>query len=395
MALKKNLLAFLCAAALLLTLSPPPVRASDDFIFIALNEQIPKLTSNTMPISYGGTFYVPYLIFDMNYMSASFGIGVDLGIRVAAGKNTVMLYNKRRQLIYDLEAGICTDNQGNSYRSALIRGGITYLPIAAVQDFFSEGGLSYVQLNTSYGMLLRLTTPSVVLDNEGFIDAAEAGGAGVLPQMIREYNRGLTPSPSPQPSPSPSPSPSPQPGQDPDRSSVRINFSFLVSDGTDTSALLDLLDQERLSALFFFRPEHLTEHEALIRRMVGSGHAIGLSLPGGRAEEAKAALREGNRLLALIARVNTRTVVLEHGDGTAAVLAEDGWSVWESNVPLPTGGSPSAYTSTLMRAIDGKRAVARLQLPDGSLTLSSLPLLLDSLREDKYSIRLAVGSELD
>ncbi len=396
---KKSFLAALCATALILGLSMPPAQASSDIIFIALNEQIvSKITASTMPIVYNYSYYVPYVIFDMNYMSTNFGFSEDLGFRVAAGNNTIMLYNKRKQLIYDLAAGTCTDSQGNSYKSAVIRGGVTYLPVAAVQEFFADSGLSFSQRSTAYGDLLRLTTPSMVLSDAMFTDAAEYY---ILPKILRDYNRSQTPSPSPSPSPStsplpsPSPSPSPSPGQEPDKRGVRVNLSFLVSDGEGTGQLLDLLDRAGLSALFLFEPETLAENEALVRRVVGTGNAVGLALSGGPAEDAKAQLLEGNRLLGLIARVNTRTVTLKNSDkATAAALESEGWSVWQSNIAPPSASSASAYSAALLRSVDGKETAARLQLDDSPLAVAALPLLLNGLGEEGYSIRLAVGGEL-
>lgn len=392
---KKRFLPMLCAMVLILGFVLPPVQASGEVVFIALNDQVvPKITASTMPIVYNYSYYVPHVVFDTNYMLANFGVSVDLGIQVAAGNNTVILYTKRKHLIYDLEAGTSTDNQGNSYKSAIVRGGIIYLPIAAVQSFFADSGLSYSQRGTAYGDLLRLTSPSVVLSDSIFTDAAESS---ILPQMLRDYNRTQNPTPSPAPSVSPSPSPSPShnSGQDPDKSAVRVNLSVLVSDGERTTQMLDLLDGAGLTALFLFRPEDLAVNEALIRRMVGSGHALGFALPGGPVEDAKAQLSEGNRLLGLIARINTRTLTLANNDKTtAAALEEEGWSIWQSNVSTPTSTTANGYSSALLRSVDSKEAVARIQLEDSPLAANVLPLLLNGLREDKYSIRLPVGGEL-
>ena len=393
MTFKKKLLASLCALALLLTLSPAPVQASGDVIFLALNDQVvPRITSGTMPIWYGNAYFIPYSVFDMNYMSTNFGIAVDLGVRVAAGDGNIMLYNKRRQLIYDLDAGTCVDQQGNSYRNAITRGGIVYLPVATVASFFSEGGLSYYQLDTPYGPLLRLTTPSVALGNEEFVDAASGSH---LPQILRDYNKTQTPLPSPSPAqPTPS-TPSPSDNPTPDRPGVRVQLSFLVTDGEGTASLLDLLDQEGLHALFLLRPETLSQYENLIRRMVGSGHALGFLLPGGPGEDAKAQLREGNRLLALIARTNTHTVALEQEDSaTVSALTADGWSLWRHNVPVPSATATQGFASSLLRSAEEKRTVARFLLGDSALVRSALPLLLEDLQSGAYSFRLPVGDEL-
>ncbi len=393
---KKRILALLCAAALLIPLAPPRARAADEVIFIALNEWIPpKISASTMPILYNYSYYVPYVLFDMNYMNANFGVSIDLGIRVAASSNMVMLYTKRRQLIYDLEAGTCTDKQGNSYKNAIIRGSIVYLPIAAVQSYFAEEGLRYSQRSTPSGDLLRLTTPSVILNDTIFTDAV---ASFTLPQLLRDYTRSQNPSPSPSVTPSPSgstpPPVSPSPGQEPppDKSGVRVSLAFRCGGGAASTALLNRVESEGLSALFLFRPEDLAENEALVRRMVGAGHAVGLAVSGS-AKEAEEQLREGNRLLFLIAHMNTRTVFLEDG-GPASALEHTGWSVWTGNVSPVPAGSGSAYSAALLRAIDTKRSAVRLLLDDSGLTISALPALLRGLRGEKYSIRLAVGSEV-
>lgn len=391
---KKRVLALFCAAVVLLTLWPRPAQASNDIIFIALNDQmVSKLTASTMPIYYYYSYYVPYVIFDTNYMTANFSLNVDLGIRVAATNNKITLYNKRRQLTYDLDAGTCTDKDGNNYKRAAVVGGITYLPIASVRDYFAEDGLSYSQLSTEYGVLLRLTTPSVSLSDDIFADAAASG----MPAMIRDYNRVQTPSPSPSPSvsPSPSPSPSPTPGQSSGKRGVNVYLSFQCSGGENTAAVLDLLEREGIPALFFFSPDALAENEAIIRRIVGGGHAVGLTVPGGPTEDAKALLAEGNRLLELIAHINTRTLTLKNGDRTvASELSAQGWSVWTSNVPVAPKRTASAYSAALMRTVDAKNSVARLLLSDSALTAATLPLLVNALREETYSLRLAVGSEV-
>lgn len=392
MSWKKRVLAAFCAVALLFTLSPPPARASSDIIFFAINEWMPpKLSASTMPIYYYNTYYVPYTLLDKNYLSATYGVNVDLGFNVAATNNRILLYNKRRQLTYDLDSGSCTDKGGNSYKRAAVIGGITYLPIYAVREFFAEDGLSFSQLATSYGPLLRITTPSAILDDALFIDATTLS----LPDMIKKYNASLTPSPSPSASPlaTPSPSPSASPGQEPDKRGVKVYLSFQCSGGTGTTALLDQLDREGIFALFFFSPESLAENEALVRRIVGSGHAIGLTVPGGPTEDAKALLTEGNRLLSLIAHTSTRTVLLENGDSAASIaLDAAGWNVWASNVPAsPEGKTASAYTAAIMRIVDAKKAVARITLPDQALTASALPPLINALQEEKYDLRLAVG----
>lgn len=390
---KRKWTALLCAVALLITLSPPQARAADEYLFIAINENlIPRLSGDTMPISYYGNYYVPYVLFDQSYMSANYGISVDTGIYATATGNTVLLYSKRRQLTYDLDAGTCTDRDGNSYSGAVSIGGVTYLPISSVSSYFREDGLSFRTLSTAYGPILRLTTPSVVLDDATFAGTA----ASQLPRMIRDYTQGQEPAPSPAPSTPSTPPPSPAPGPSEGKSDVRVSFSFRCGGGENTARLLDTLDTLNLPALLFFSPDELVENEALVRRAVGKGHALGLVLSGSGADSAKAQLTEGNRLLSLIAHTSTRTLLLENPDSTTVILLDaDGWSVWNDNVPVsPEGKTAAEYSAAIASIVGMKNAVGRITMGDTVKDRAALSLLVPALRRDKYSIRLAVGSEV-
>lgn len=396
---KNGALAFFCAVALLLGLVGPQAHAAGDVIWLAVNDQIVPLSASTMPILYNNSYYVPYVVFDRNYMRTNAGIQTDLGILVAATSNKVTLYTMRRQLVYDLDAGTCVGS-GENYPRAIVRGGITYVPLNSVRQFFAEDGLSTYQCTIpEYGTFIRLTTPSAYFGNSEFVDAATPS----LSDFLRKYHGSQSPSPSSSPaqttapsaSASPSPSPSPSPGDKPDKSGVRAYLSIMCSQGANLSIMLDTLARERVSALFFFRPEDLAENEVMVRRIIGSGHAIGLTVAGGPAEDAKARLREGNRLLSLIAHTNTRTVTLENGDAaTTATLLAEGWSVWSGNVSGTTSASAAAYSASLMRSVDSKRASARITLNDDARSASALPLLINALRAEKYTIRLAIGGDI-
>lgn len=391
-----RLTALFCACALLLSGALFPAGAVEtDFIFLALNDQmVYPLSTATMPISISGTIYVPYYIFDYNYMS-KLGVDADLGIRVASDSNTVTLYNKRRSLIYDLNAGTCVDSKtGVSYPRAIVRGGVTYLQANSVCNFFMEDGLDYFYIGTEYGPIIRIVTPSVILDKDRFQDAATLG----IPDAIRDYNKSQNPNPSVSPSPSSSASPSPSPSiepESPDKSGVSVFFSFQCSGGEDFVALLDVLEREQLPALLFFRPEDLAGNEALVRRAVGAGHAVGLTVGGGPTGDAASALAEGNRLLGLIAHTATRIVTMETPDSASAqALEAEGWSVWNANISAASGGSGASYSAALLKNIDAKRALARVTMDDSARSAAALPLLLRELRAQRYTIRLAVGSNI-
>ena len=130
--------------------------------------------------------------------------------------------------------------------------------------------------------------------------------------------------------------------------------------------------------------------------MVGAGHSVGLSVAGGPAADAADLLAEGNRLLELAAHMNTRTVLVENGDAdTIASLEADGWSAWEGNVSLPESSSVSYCASAVLRSADSKRSLAYITLDDDARSAQVLDIILPALREDGYTLRLAVGEALD
>ncbi|MEG1721034.1 MAG: hypothetical protein RR281_04940, partial [Pseudoflavonifractor sp.] len=318
MRLKQKILALICAGALLLGLAPAGA-AETEVIFLALNEQFMPLSTYAMPISANNSIYVPYSIFDSNVS------GVDLIVKVAADSKQVMLYTRQKYLQFDLASGTCTDKDGGTgYPRALIRGGIIYLPASTVGSYFKADGLTYSYHATDYGPLIRFTTPSVILDNAQFLDVAPSAMADYL----REYRRSQNPVPSPVPTPPPSPPPTVTPPpidpERPDKRGIRVYLAFTCTDGAGRSGILNALRTADLSAVFFFRPQDLSANEAGIRRLVASGHVVGLMISGGSAESMQAQLAEGNRLLELIAHMNTRTVLVEGGDpaASAALTAE-------------------------------------------------------------------------
>lgn len=394
---KKCLLSLLCAAAIVLGISLSGARAAEGKITIlALNDQvITPISSTNMPIQVGGTYYLPYTVFDPNV------VDVDLGVKYSLRDNVLTLYTKQALLKYDLNAGTCEDRDGNTgYTRAVVRGSMIYVSMPSVCSFF---GIQSYQEATAYGQVIRLTTSSAVLSDRDFMDSALSTSIADAYKKYWQAQESLNPSPSPSqpasPSPSvptPSPSPSPTDTDSGDKRHVTVSLAFRHTDGTGLADILDLLAQESLPALFFLPPDAVGDSAALIRRMVGAGHGVGLSVAGGPAADAAQLLSEGNRLLELAAHMNTRTVLVENGDdGTIAALEADGWSAWVGNVSPPESSSVSYSASSVLRSVDAKRSLAYITLDDDARSAQILATILPALREDGYTFRLAVGEALD
>lgn len=394
---KKCLLSLLCAAAIVLGISLSGAQAAEGKITIlALNDQvITPISSTNMPIQVGGTYYLPYTVFDPNV------VDVDLGVKYSLRDNVLTLYTKQALLKYDLNAGTCEDRDGSTgYTRAIVRGSMIYVSMPSVCSYF---GIQFYQEATVYGQVIRLTTSSAVLSDRDFMDSALSTSIADAYKKYWQAQESLNPSPSPSqsvsPSPSvttPSPSPSPTNTDSGDKRYVTVSLAFRHTDGTGLADILDILARENRTALFFMPPDAIGDNAALIRRMVGAGHSVGLSVAGGPASDATQLLTEGNRLLELAAHMNTRTVLVENGDeDTIAALEADGWSAWEGNVSLPESASVSYCASYILRSADSKRSLAYITLDDDTRSAQVLDIILPTLREDGYTFRLAVGEALD
>ena len=394
---KKCLLSLLCAAAIVLGISLSGAQAAEGKITIlALNDQvITPISSTNMPIQVGGTYYLPYTVFDPNV------VDVDLGVKYSLRDNVLTLYTKQALLKYDLNAGTCEDRDGSTgYTRAIVRGSMIYVSMPSVCSYF---GIQFYQEATVYGQVIRLTTSSAVLSDRDFMDSALSTSIADAYKKYWQAQESLNPSPSPSqsvsPSPSvttPSPSPSPTNTDSGDKRYVTVSLAFRHTGGTGLADILDILARENRTALFFMPPDAIGDNAALIRRMVGAGHSVGLSVAGGPASDATQLLTEGNRLLELAAHMNTRTVLVENGDeDTIAALEADGWSAWEGNVSLPESASVSYCASYILRSADSKRSLAYITLDDDTRSTQVLDIILPALREDGYTFRLAVGEALD
>ncbi|SCJ41661.1 delta-lactam-biosynthetic de-N-acetylase [uncultured Flavonifractor sp.] len=393
---KKCLLSLLCAAAIVLGISLSGAQAAEGKITIlALNDQvITPISSTNMPLKVGGTYYLPYTVFDPAV------VDVDLGVKYSLRDNVLTLYTKQALLKYDLNAGTCEDRDGNTgYTRAVVRGSMIYVSMPSVCSFF---GIQSYQEATPYGQVIRLTTSSAVLSDRDFMDSALSTSIADAYKKYWQAQESLNPSPSPSqsvsPSPSvstPSPSPSPTNTDSDDKRYVTVSLAFRHTDGTGLADILDILARENRSALFFMPTDAIGDNAALIRRMVGEGHSVGLSVGGGPASDAAQMLSEGNRLLELAAHMNTRTVLVENEDeDTIAALEADGWSVWSGNVSLPESASVSYSASYILRSVDSKRSLAYITLDDDTRSAQILDIILPTLKEDGYSFRLAVGEAL-
>jgi hypothetical protein len=377
----KRILAAFCAAVLTLGILTFSTAAASDVCFLSLNDTVSPLTADLMPIKLTSIVYIPYTVFDRNIT------GINLGVFYGQDKamGTVTLYSKDKTLIFDVSAGYAYDYpEGNNYPyRAIIRNGRVYLPAYSVCQFF---GLTYSYLSTDYGPLVRIKEAEEWwLNDVVFISSA----ASLMSSRLNEY---LQSQASESPAASPSVTvPATTGPSDGDKSNVRVYLALRVDSGQQTGELLDILSAQSVPVLFFFRPSELMGYDDLIRRMVGSGHQIGLLVKGETTQALEEQLAEGNRLLEHIVRQRTYTVLVDGTDAQRTALSENGWLCWLENVDGQNyGRSSSTLVSNIMWEVGAKRSFARILMDDSGNIPSALSKLIHELKTAQYDIRLAV-----
>ena len=380
--MKKRLQALLCAVVVLFGVLLPAA-AADDPLLLALNETMPHLTEDTIPIEVGGVVYVPISIFNPRVTNA------DLGVYAGEDKSggTATLYSKDGTLVFDVAAGTAYDYSGETYNyRALSRNGRTYVPVRALYSYF---GLSYSYLSTDYGPLVRIKNGEEALDDRRFVQSASSTIQSRLNEYWQNQAASETPTPSPGATAQVTPTPPPE-----GHNGVRVYLGIQVISGTRLEEILDALDRRSVYAVFFFSPQELEEYGDMIRRIAATGHQVGLVASWVTAEECQRQLDAGNRVLAQLARLNTRMVLLDGAEALRGDLGELGWLCWQSNVDGRSNGrSASRLTSAVMQGVGNKSASARVWMDDEGNSSAALPQILRRLQEEGYEIRMPVETE--
>ncbi len=135
--MKKRLGALLCALVMCLALLSP-ASALEEVCFTSLNNKLLPLASDTMPLWSGGVLYVPASLFDGSATNASYGVTLGVSLTQSQSSGTITLYSLSGILVFDLNSGICVDQQTGELLSgrAITRNGRIYLPLNIVVDFF-------------------------------------------------------------------------------------------------------------------------------------------------------------------------------------------------------------------------------------------------------------------
>lgn len=392
----RRILACLCAAVLTVALLAADNRAKADNVEIyimAENDQIlVDLPLEAMPVWIGGVMYVPYHAFDWAYTGVN--LGVSYGQDRTGTEYTFTLYSLNGTLVFDLNAGTCIEQSTGEDMGmkAVLRNGRVFVPLAGVCRYF---GLNYSYTPTNYGTLIRITNGQEELTTSRFVESA-------VNQMRVRYNEylkamGATSSPKPTSTADSgnvtTPDATPSAGET-DQRQLTVTLAFQCT-GTGAEKLLDALDGAEAKAVLFFRPEVLADNEQAIRRAVGSGYTVGLSVSAGNAEQALKALEEGSRWLEENLCLRTHLALLEEPDkGAAKAVEEAGWACWEGDLDARDDGrSQSIQRSSLLNELEGERGIVRVLMDDSANGTGMLEQALVRMRQAGYQFRLLVETD--
>lgn len=385
---KRRLLGALLTVVLCLgLLAPIPVSAADLY-FTSINDNLQPLTADTMPVWSGGTLYVPYSVFDSN------STGVKLGLECSYERtsNTVTLYNLRKMLVFDLDAGISRNElTGETFSAkAITRNSRPYLPLYLVCDFF---GLTYSYNTISQGYLVRIKSSAVVLSDEMFIDAA----GDFINRRLREYYQSLNPSTDTGSGSGSStvvtPTPVPDDDEDEGSATVRTYLAFRCEDAAGTTAVLDALG-EGTYTLFLLTPQVMEENPDLVRRILGSGHSIGILAQGTTLSQTRELLEQGSAVLDR--QLHQRTTIACVPDSHRSALEAEGWVCWNETLaldPSDTVGANSFASSTLRR-LSGRTYRTYLTLPANENAARVLSSLLRQLENNDFVVSVPTETHL-
>ena len=369
---------FLALILGIVLLLPTPASAAELY-FTSVNDNLLPLTSETMPVWSGGVLYVPYTVFDGRFT----GVDLHLYCSYVSGSSTLSITSLKQTLDFDIAKGTARDEKTGTIYSArvILRNGIPYLPPNVVCNFF---GLSSSYTVIPQGYLLRIKSDAVVLSDAKFIDAA----SDLINRRVKEYTQSLSPPTAP-------PSTTTPPSVDDDSpTDVRTYLAFCYEDAASTTAILDALALNHVYALFFFSPQALQEQGDLVRRILGTGHSIGLLAEGETADQTQALLEQGNRMLEQIAL--TRTWVALVGQDKAAALQANGWTIWNQTLaltPIATSGA-NTFASNTLQKLEGRTQSAYLTLTANPHTARVLPALLRQLALRHFVVSIPMETRL-
>lgn len=369
----------LCIVALLFTLGAMPAGAATQVFYqLALNDRLPANTAEVTPIEVDGVMYIPYTVFDKTVTET------DLGVYASQSRTdsnyTVTVYSFNGLLTFDLNANTCVDREGTTKSMrAVIRNSRVYLPASAVCSYF---GLGYALYATSYGNLLRITNGNEEFEGFSFLTVA----ADWMVHRYNEYLQGITSQTVTIPAVTATPTPTAT--VRPTTEDVEVFLAFDCGTGTGLSDIITQLDARGWQGIFFFSADEIVTYDDEIRRMVATGHAVGLSTQGETWEEIEESLLEGSELLEVVARIQPHMVLTDQEDYLVDLVGA-GWTCWQTNVDglHKEGETTATMAYRITQNLDVKTQWGQVLMDDSLTTAVALSSILSTVYREGYEVK--------
>lgn len=304
--MKKRWCAMLLCLLLVLQITGIPTAATGTVYFTGTEENILPLSDDTQPFWHNNYLYIPASIFTGN-TRAYLGVSQT----VASDGSWVVLYKNDKAILFKNGSDSGEDTNGKfHYPGAVKKNGQYFVPVSVIASYFD---LNYSVKKVSHGWLVWLRSPNFILTEAQFADAAHS----VMEQRYQEYVSSKTAKEEEKP-------PTTTPG------SMVITGKkvyLCMAANESTPGLLDVLNRYGAYVTVFCTPEFIAENHDLMRRLVATGHGVGLLLDDGREEiPVLEQARRANQQLAQATGEKTRLVRVENSrEETLQQLTENGY----------------------------------------------------------------------
>jgi len=250
----KRTAGWLLCLLLVFQMTAVPVRAEEPVYFLAVGNEVQTVADQTMPFWSGGYLYIPGSMFTGTNRTT-------LGItyRYLESDRAGVLFNDdmSRLLLFDLKRNYAIDLEEKvSYPGAIMRNGTLFVPAFLVAKYF---GVEYSVTEVKNGFLVWIRQQDFGLTDKEFADAATYP----IASKYAEYMEGKKETP---------------PVETPD-SGVEIDgkrIYLCMEAGEETERMLDVLDRYGAQGAFFCTAGFMEEQAGLLRRMVATGHSVGI-----------------------------------------------------------------------------------------------------------------------
>ena len=174
---------------------------------------------------------------------------------------------------------------------------------------------------------------------------------------------------------------------------MRTYLAFRCEDEAGTTAVLDALDSGTY-ALFLLTPQVMEENPSLVRRILGSGHSIGILAEGDSLSKTQDLLDRGNAILEQ--QLHQRTTIACVPDSQRSALEAEGWVCWDETLSLTPSDTVGANTfaSNTLRRLKGRTYRTYLTMPANENSVRVLSSLLRQLESNDFVVSVPTETHL-